>query len=57
MAAEEVVAEEVVAEGVQPRRVEEPTQMRNYSEENPNTLKEIDEMSIDSLQTSSLIST
>ena len=49
--AEEVVAEEAEAE--QPPQEEEPTQTRNYWEESPSTSKGIDEMLIDSSQTSS----
>ena len=51
----EVEEEEAAAE--QPLQVEEPTQMQSYWEENPNTLKETDETSIDSSRTLSPIST
>ena len=44
------VAGEVVVAVEQPLQAEESTQMRNYWEENPNTLKETDETSIDSSQ-------
>ena len=52
--AEEVVEEEV-AEVEQQLPEEEPTQTQSYWEENPNTLKGIDETSIDSSQISSPI--
>ena len=52
----EVVVEEVEVEAAeQLLQAEEPTQMRSYWEENPNTLKGTDETSIDSSQTLSPI--
>ena len=49
----EVVVEEEVVEVERLLQEEEPTQMRNCWEENPNTLKETDGTSIGSLRTSS----
>ena len=51
----EVVVEEEVVAAEQLLQVQEPTQMRSYWEENPNTLKGTDETSIDSSRTSSPI--
>ena len=51
-----VVEEAVVAEAAEeepPPQEEQPMQTQNYWEENPNTLKGIDEMSTDSSQISS----